>query len=41
MENLPLLHWQYSQEDWNNFVAIEKANKKEDNIFMAIGILII
>lgn len=41
MENKPLLHWQYTPEDWNDFVDIEKANKKEDNIYMAIGILIL
>lgn len=36
-----LAEWNYSQEEWDEFVAIEKANKKEDNIYFGIGILIL
>jgi len=28
-----LTTWNYSKSEWNSYVAIEKANKKEDNIF--------
>ncbi|PQJ75300.1 hypothetical protein [Polaribacter gangjinensis] len=37
----PLIQWQYSQEEWNEFVDIEKANKKEDNIYFGLAILLI
>jgi len=37
----PLIEWQYSTEEWNEFVDIEKANKKEDNIYFGIAILLI
>ncbi|WP_445748628.1 hypothetical protein [Polaribacter sp.] len=37
----PLIEWHYSQEEWNEFVDIEKANKKEDNIYFGIAILLI
>lgn len=37
----PLAHWTYTTEEWNAFVAIEKKNKKEDNIYFGIGILIL
>ena len=33
--------WTFTSNEWNNFVAIEKGNKKEDNIYFGIGILII
>lgn len=36
-----LAEWNYTSKEWNNFVAIEKANKKEDNIYFGIGIVII
>ncbi|MFY0602896.1 MAG: hypothetical protein JXQ93_03030 [Flavobacteriaceae bacterium] len=36
-----LAHWQYSTKMWDEFVTIEKGNKKEDNIYFGIGILII
>ena len=33
----PLIQWQYSQEEWNEFVDIEKANKKEVvNYFLSL-----
>ncbi|NVK53219.1 MAG: hypothetical protein HWD85_09810 [Flavobacteriaceae bacterium] len=34
-------HWKYSEKEWNSFVTIEKANKKEDNIYFGIGIVIL
>ena len=37
----PLVEWQYSTEEWNEFVDIEKANKLEDNIYFGVAILII
>lgn len=37
----PLIEWHYSEQEWNEFVDIEKANKKEDNIYFGIAILLI
>lgn len=37
----PLIEWQYSTEEWNEFVDIEKANKLEDNIYFGVAILLI
>ena len=36
-----LAEWYYTEEEWNEFVTIEKENKKEDNIYFGIGILIL
>lgn len=36
-----LTEWNYSKKEWNEFVVLEKANKKEDNIYFGIGILIL
>ena len=36
-----LAEWSYSEKDWNEFVDIEKSNKKEDNLYFGIGILIL
>ena len=36
-----LAEWNYSQKEWNEFVILEKANKKEDSIYFGIGILIL
>ena len=36
-----LAEWNYTKNQWNEFVDIEKSNKKEDNIYFAIGILIL
>lgn len=36
-----LVEWHYTEKEWNEFVAIEKANKKEDNIYFGIGILVL
>jgi hypothetical protein len=33
--------WTFSSEDWNKFVVIEKKNKKEDNIYFGIGIIVL
>ena len=41
IENSPIATWTYSNEDWNMFVSLEKANKKEDNIYFGIGIVIL
>lgn len=37
----PILEWTYSEHEWNEFVDIEKANKKEDNIYFGVAILIV
>ena len=37
----PLVDWTYSEKEWNDFVTIEKGNKKEDSIYFGIGILIL
>ena len=37
----PLADWNYSEKEWNDFVTIEKGNKKEDSIYFGIGILIL
>ena len=39
--NEALVEWNYSMEKWNQFVEIEKGNKKEDSIYFGIGILIL
>ena len=39
--NQALVEWNYSVEKWNQFVEIEKGNKKEDSIYFGIGILIL
>ena len=31
--------WNYTRQEWDEFVDIEKSNKKEDNIYFGIGIL--
>lgn len=36
-----LAKWKYSQKEWDDFVVLERANKKEDNIYFGIGILIL
>jgi len=36
-----LAHWKYTNLEWNDFVDIEKANKKEDNLYFGVGIVII
>lgn len=36
-----LVEWFYSEQEWNEFVTLEKANKKEDNIYFGVGIIII
>lgn len=41
MEERLLLHWKYTQKEWENFVKIEKENKKEDNIYMGVAIVIL
>ena len=33
--------WTFTSNEWNDYVAIEKGNKKEDNIYLGIGILLI
>ena len=40
MNNL-LAHWKYTSDQWDEFVTIEKGNKKEDNIYFGIGIVIL
>ena len=36
-----LAHWTYSTSEWNNYVTIEKKNKKEDNFYFGCGIVIL
>lgn len=36
-----LSHWKYTTKQWDEFVTIEKGNKKEDSIYFGIGILIL
>lgn len=36
-----LAYWQYDTRMWDEFVSIEKGNKREDNIYFGIGIVII
>jgi hypothetical protein len=33
--------WSYSTEEWNEFVQIERSNKKEDSLYFGIGIVIL
>lgn len=37
----PLADWSYSTEEWNSFVDLEKKNKKEDNLYFGVAILIL
>ena len=39
--NKPYLEWLIPVGLWNRFILIEKKNKKEDNIYFGIGILIL
>ncbi len=41
MEINPITKWTYSTEEWNEFVSIERYNKKEDSIYFGIGIVIL
>ena len=41
MNTSPLATWTYTQEEWNEFVQLEISNKKEDNIYFGIGIVIL
>jgi hypothetical protein len=36
-----IAYWQYDTRVWDEFVTIEKGNKREDNIYFGIGIVII
>lgn len=36
-----LAEWYYTEGEWNEFVTIEKENKKEDNIYFGIAILVL
>lgn len=36
-----ITEWTYSQKEWDEFVMIEKANKKEDSIYFGIGIVVL
>ncbi len=36
-----LSHWKYTTKQWDEFVTIEKGNKKEDSIYFGIGIVIL
>jgi len=41
LQNKPLAHWKFSSKEWDNFVSIELRNKKEDNFYFGIGIIIL
>ena len=32
-------HWIYSTQEWNEFVEVAKAKKKEDNFYFGLGIV--
>jgi hypothetical protein len=36
-----LASWRYSTEEWNRFVDIEQKNKREDSMYLGIGVLIL
>ena len=36
-----LSNWKYTTKQWDEFVTIEKGNKKEDSIYFGIGIVIL
>ncbi|MDT7830951.1 hypothetical protein RQM59_01085 [Flavobacteriaceae bacterium S356] len=40
-QNKLLAYWQYDTRMWDEFVTIEKGNKREDNIYFGIGIAIL
>ena len=40
-EHKLLAYWQYDTRMWDEFVTIEKGNKREDNIYFGIGIAIL
>ena len=40
-QNNPLAQWHFSSKEWNDYVSIEKRNKREDSIYFGIGIIII
>jgi hypothetical protein len=40
-KELAIVSWKYSTQEWDQFVAIEKKNKLEDNVYVGIGILIL
>ena len=33
--------WTYSSKEWNEFVLIERSNKKKESLYIAIGIILI
>lgn len=37
----PLAHWNYSTQEWDRYVTLEKGNKKEDNIYLGISIAVL
>lgn len=41
MNTSTIAEWTYTQEEWNEFVQLERSNKKEDNIYFGIGIVIL
>ncbi|GGG91124.1 hypothetical protein GCM10011416_04600 [Polaribacter pacificus] len=40
MEEKLLIHWKYTDKEWENYVEKEKSNKVEDNIYMGIAIFV-
>ena len=40
-DNEVLSYWKYTTKQWDEFVTIEKGNKKEDSIYFGIGIIIL
>lgn len=40
-QNKLLAHWRFTSEEWDNFVTLERRNKKEDNFYFGIGIIIL
>jgi len=36
-----ITQWFYTEQEWNEYVRIERSNKKEDSIYFGIGIVIL
>lgn len=41
LNNQMFAEWNYSEQEWNEYVAIERKNKKEDNLYFGIGVFIL
>ena len=41
MENKLLDTWTYSAKEWSDFIITERSNKKSDNLYFGVGILLL